>query len=266
VVSSGGRASGLKAETSENNTFGIILQPALPTGWGDLSVALDRFDIKVENGVARAGGVAILNRCYDDPAFRAGGGLCRLVSARTSSNALTVNDSYVNLATDVVRGLDLTVRYTNNVWIGRLRVNLNLTRYAFQASKLFADDELDNVNGSLNNPSRTGALEFNYEVKDWRFYFGTEYIGEMSSYEYLGQQDPGTSTFLLKVPSYLTHQASVGYRADKWRLTVGVRNLTNKEPPVISAQAGYSRVGNAPLFSGYDYIGRRVFVTGSRSF
>jgi outer membrane receptor protein involved in Fe transport len=88
----------------------------------------------------------------------------------------------------------------------------------------------------------------------------------MSSYEYLGQQDPGTSTFLLKVPSYLTHQASVGYRADKWRLTVGVRNLTNKEPPVISAQAGYSRVGNAPLFSGYDYIGRRVFVTGSRSF
>jgi hypothetical protein len=30
--------------------------------------------------------------------------------------------------------------------------------------------------------------------------------------------------------------------------------------------AGYSRVGNAPLFSGYDYIGRRVFVTGSRSF
>jgi hypothetical protein len=49
-------------------------------------------------------------------------------------------------------------------------------------------------------------------------------------------------------------------------LTVGVRNLTNKEPPVISAQAGYSRVGNAPLFSGYDYIGRRVFVTGSRSF
>jgi outer membrane receptor protein involved in Fe transport len=265
VVSSGGRASGLKAETSENNTFGIILQPALPTGWGDLSVALDRFDIKVENGVARAGGVAILNRCYDDPAFRAGGGLCRLVSARTSSNALTVNDSYVNLATDVVRGLDLTVRYTNNVWIGRLRVNLNLTRYAFQASKLFADDELDNVNGSLNNPSRTGALEFNYEVKDWRFYFGTEYIGEMSSYEYLGQ-NPDTSTFLLKVPSYLTHQASVGYRADKWRLTVGVRNLTNKEPPVISAQAGYNRVGNAPLFSGYDYIGRRVFVTGSRSF
>ena len=37
-------------------------------------------------------------------------------------------------------------------------------------------------------------------------------------------------------------------------------------PPVISAQAGYNRVGNAPLFSGYDYLGRRFFVNVTKTF
>jgi outer membrane receptor protein involved in Fe transport len=47
---------------------------------------------------------------------------------------------------------------------------------------------------------------------------------------------------------------------------VGVRNLFDKKPPVISAQAGYNRVGNSPLYSGYDYVGRTLFVNVSKAF
>ena len=266
VINSGGAAAGLKAETSKNSTAGLIIQPDLATGWGDMSFSVDYFNIQVDNGVSRAGSASILSRCYDDPQFRAGGGFCRLVNTRNpSSNALTVNDSFVNLATDAVRGLDFTARYTNNIGIGKLRLNLNVTRFNSQANKLFPEDPLDEVNGTLNNPRYSGNLDAHLDVKNWRFYYGLDWIGSMSSYDYDGE-DPATSTFKLNVPNYYRQTMAVGYKADKWDVTLGVRNLADVKPPQISAQAGYNRVGNAPLYSGYDYFGRTVYLNLTKSF
>jgi outer membrane receptor protein involved in Fe transport len=262
----GGAEAGLKAETSKNTTVGFILQPDLGAGRGDLSLAVDYFDITVNNGVSQVGGVSILNRCYDDPQFRTGGAFCRLVDPRNpSSQALTVKNGYINLATDVVKGYDLTARYTNNVGIGKLRLNLTLTKFDTQSSKLFPEDPIDDVNGTLNNPIWSGGLDVNYEVKAWRFFYGIDWVKGTSSYEYFGQ-DPATSTFKLSVPSYLLHTAAVRYKAKTWEATVGVRNLLDTKPPLISAQAGYSRVGNSPLYSGYDYVGRTMYVNLSKAF
>lgn len=268
VLGVGGREAGLKAETSKNKGWGVIFQPPLPTGFGDLSLAVDYFDITVDNGVSRLGGAAILTRCYDDKDFRNGGGFCRLVSPReASNNALTVKSSYVNLATDVVRGYDYTARYTNDVGLGRLRMNMTLTQFKEQANKLFAEDALDNVNGTINNPDWAGALDVNYTIKGWNLYYGLEWVGKTDSYAYL-EEDPATSTFKLNTPDHFEHAVSLSYNntAEKWRVTAGVRNLADKKPPVISAQAGYNRVGNAPLFSGYDYLGRRFFVNVTKTF
>jgi len=264
----GGREAGLKAETSENKSFGIIFQPELGTGWGDLSLAVDRFDIRVDNGVASIGGSSILSKCYDDPAFRAGGSFCRLVSARAAgTNALIITNGFVNLATDVVRGTDITARYTNNIGTGRLRTNLSLTRYDETSNKLYATDPLVDNNGTITNPSWSGALDVNYTVQGWNYYYGLEFVGATSSYDYYGE-DPATSTYKLDTPSYILHSASLQYKdtVGKRSATLGVRNISDTKPPVISAQAGYNRVGNAPLYSGYDYMGRRVFLNVSKSF
>ena len=265
VINSGGAAAGLKAETSENVTFGLVIQPALGTGMGDLSLAVDYFDIKVDNGVARAGTGAILTRCYDDPAFRSGGGFCRLINPRNpSTNALTVNDSFVNLSSDVVRGLDYTIRYTNNIGPGRLRVNATVTEYRKQGSKLFASDALRDENGTIGAPARTGNLDLYYDVKGWRGYYGLEWIGQTDSYKFLNQNE-ATSVFLHKTPDYYVHAVSLGYRGNKWSVTAGVRNVLDEEPPVISS-GSYNRIGNAPLYSGYDYVGRTVFLNATKSF
>lgn len=267
VVNAGGRAAGLKAETSKNASWGIVLQPTLPTGWGSLSLAVDRFDLVVDNGVSRAGTSNILQRCYDDPQFRQGGGFCRLVNARApSSNALTVNDSYVNLATDVARGFDYTAQYVNEIGTGKLKVDLSLTQYRSQASKLFAEDALDDTNGNVGTPKWSGQLDVKYTLKNWSVYYGLEWIDKTSSYAYY-EEDPATSRFKLNTPSYFLHSLSLTYNdtVSKWKATVGMRNVLDKKPPVISSGV-YNRVGNAPLYSGYDYMGRRVFVNVSKTF
>ncbi|RZJ09489.1 MAG: TonB-dependent receptor [Rubrivivax sp.] len=265
-ITLGGREAGLAAETSKNASWGIILQPTMPTGWGDFSFALDRFDIKVDNGVSRIGTASILSLCYDDPAFRTGGGFCRLVTRDPANNALSVNNSYVNLATDMVRGYDYTLRYTNDVGIGKLRVEATATQYTQQANKLFADDPLDDVNNTVGSPKWSGALDVKYTVKGWTAYYGMEWVGKTSSYEYL-EEDPATSTYKFNTPNYFLHSASLKYSdsVGKWSVTAGVRNIGDKNPPRISA-GYYNRIGNAALYSGYDLLGRRVFMNFTKSF
>lgn len=264
VLTTGGATAGLKAETSKNNTAGVVLQPTLGAGFGDLSLAVDYFDITVDNGVSRIGYGNILDRCYDDPQFRSGGSFCRLVSRDPGTYKLTINDSYINLATDKVRGLDYTLRYTNNVGIGKLRATLTATQYRTQANKLFADDPLDNFNGTIGSPKWTGNLDLNYDIKNWTFYYGLDWVGKMSSYEYY-EEDPSTSIYKMDTPSYYKHTVSVRYKADKWKVTVGIRNLADVKPPQISS--GFAnRVGNAPLYSGYDYVGRTLYLNASKTF
>ncbi len=265
VINGGGAAAGLKAETSKNFTGGIVLQPELPGWFGDLSFAADYFNIEVNNGVSRAGGANILDLCYNNPNFRAGGGFCRLVDPRNpTNNALTVYDSYVNLAMDKVRGYDFTLRYTRDVGPGTLRANVQVTHFTEQSNKLFADDELVDYNGTLNTPSYTGTFDLVYSWNKWRARYGLEWVDSMQSYDYYGL-DKETSIYKFDVPSYFTHSVSAEYTGDKWSVIAGVRNLRNETPPMISSGA-YNRVGNAPLYSGYDYVGRTYFVNVSKSF
>lgn len=266
VITAGGREAGLKAETSENTSYGIIFQPELLTGWGDLSLAVDRFDIKISNGVTTIGGSSTATRCYEDAAFRAGGAYCRFVSRAAGTNALTVLNGYVNVATDLTRGTDISARYSNNLGTGRLRTNLSLTRYDEQSSKLKETDPLVDGNGTVTNPRWSGALDVNYTVQGWNFYYGLEFVGATSSYEYYGL-NPNTTIYKLDTPDYFLHSASIQYKdtVGKWSATLGVRNIANTEPPEISAIVN-NRVGNAPLYSGYDYVGRRVFLNVSKSF
>jgi outer membrane receptor protein involved in Fe transport len=266
VNSVGGAEAGLKAETSKNVTLGMVLQPMLPTGWGDVSLALDYYDIEVDNGVARAGATAILSLCYDDPGFIAAGGFCRLITRAGpgTNRQLTVDNSYINLSKDIVKGYDLTLRYVRNVGQGQVIVNGLVSKYDEQAGRLFPDDPLESVNGIIGAPDMTANLDVTYRYQGWRFRYGMEWIDSMSSYEYYGQ-NPDTSTYQMKTPSYALHNASVEYTADKWSIIAGVRNLSDKEPPSIS-QGFANRRGNAPLYSGFDYFGRTYFVNARYSF
>ncbi|NBB65944.1 TonB-dependent receptor [Pseudomonas sp. ODNR1LW] len=271
VVTLGGAEAGLEAETSTNMTIGAVLQPTLPSGWGDLAFAVDYYEIEVKNGVSQYGAANILTRCYDsDPAdFAADVGFCALVSRDPNNSQLTVQNGYVNLATDIVKGLDYTVRYRNEVGPGSVLFNLALTQYTEISNKLFDEDPLEDYKGQINNPEFTGTADVSYSWDKWRVRYGVEWIQGTDSYEYLGvspsDEDPSTSMYDFEVGDYWLHNASVQYNASGWTATVGVRNIFNEDPPTISS-GYYNRVGNAPLYSGYDYLGRTAFVNLTKSF
>lgn len=267
VITKGGAEAGLEAETSTNLTVGLVLRPTLPEGWGDFAFAVDYYEIEVKNGVAQYGAANILERCYNStPAeFAADVGFCSLVSRDAGDKRLTVENGYVNLATDIVKGLDYTARYRKDVGPGSVLFNLAVTQYTEISSKLFAEDPLQEYKGRLNNPEFTGTADLSYAWDKWRVRYGVEWVQGMDDYGYRRIKDPAASQYDLEVDDYYLHNASVQYTGEGWTVTAGVRNLLNEDPPTISS--GYNnRVGNTPLYSGYDYLGRTAFVNLTKSF
>ena len=156
------------------------------------------------------------------------------------------------------------MRYEKDIGLGTLVVRTEATQFRKQANKLFADELLDDVNGNINAPKIAGLVDVAYTRGAWRYRYGFDFLGTQDSTVYL-EEVPGETVFDFRVGTYMTHFASVRYKADKWEVTAGMRNLFDKAPPMISAGA-YNRVGNAALYSGYDYFGRTGFVNFAKKF
>jgi outer membrane receptor protein involved in Fe transport len=71
-------------------------------------------------------------------------------------------------------------------------------------------------------------------------------------------------TFIDETPWTTYHTVSGSYTYEDFDFIVGVANILDEEPPRISA-SGFD-LGNAALYSQYDFIGRRVFANVRYSF
>ena len=275
VKTVGGAEAGLSAETSKNFNIGVVARPTLPGDLGSLALSLDYFSIKVSNGVASLSGQTILDRCYQNPTnFDPTSGFCRFVT-RDSNNALTVISSYVNLSQSNVKGYEFNGRYTNRLFGNRFILNADVTHFTEQSSKLFPEEFLTDANGTVASPSWVGSFDATYITKHVTFRYGVDWINSSrnKTYSYFafdnltGKVDKNLEqifrdNYFLEVPNYFLHSASVQFDIKNYEFTLGVRNLFNKAPPRITA-TGFNVIGNAPLYSGYDYAGRTYFVNAS---
>ena len=262
VLQRGGAESGLGAETSNNWNVGAVVEPNLGS-LGQLSFAADYFSIKVKNGVQQLGSSTILQQCYDDADFRAES-ICGLVTRNaTAPFALTVTTGFVNISTVIAKGWDFNARYTVPLMGGTLRLNADVTKLNDRYTQTLPTDPIADNIGTLNNPEWTGNFDVTYKYGRWNFRYGVEWLdGTNSPAAYIGLSDTARTTYVFETDDYFLHSASIQWKGDSFGITIGARNLFNKEPPQISSGA-YNRIGNAPLYSGYDYVGRTFFINVS---
>jgi iron complex outermembrane recepter protein len=261
----GGAESGLGAETSKNLSAGVVFQPKLGS-FGNFSFAVDYFDILIENGVSQLGAGTILAQCYDDQDFRSAS-ICALAQRESGGQrSLTVTTGFVNISNVSVEGWDITARYTVPIGKGTFRLNAAVTKFDERYFQTLPTDRVFNVIGTVNNPEWTGSFNASYRVDNWNFRYGVDWIqGTNTDADFLGLTQAARDQFDFTVPDYFLHGASVQYSTDSFGITLGVNNLFDKEPPQISGGA-YNRIGNAPLYSGYDYVGRTFFLNVSKKF
>jgi hypothetical protein len=137
TIVSGGGAGVLEPETSEATTAGFVFTPTFVNA----SLAIDYFEIEVEDQIAQLSGGAILGGCYGAPVYP--NAFCELFNrspADAASNALavdTVQASYLNVDLQTTQGIDATVRYDRDFSFGSLVFESNATWVFEDIQRLF---------------------------------------------------------------------------------------------------------------------------------
>jgi iron complex outermembrane receptor protein len=272
TITTGGGLGVLSPETSVSRVVGFVWTPE----FADFNVSLDWFDIQIESEVTQLGAGNIVSRCYQSDFF-ANEPLCNQFDRDPTTNAITdIRDSFINIASQVNRGLDLAISYSTDIGAGTFNFYTQHTYTTVAKQALFADTVVDE-NGEFGEPKHVGNYNLSYTLDDLSINWNINQVGPVSvRNRYNDENTLPTTTrgreidLVLEAGNYIYHTVSGIYSFDDLGLevTAGVANLFDKTPPRVSAFNGslISRQGNSAFYSQYDSLGRRLFVNASYSF
>jgi iron complex outermembrane receptor protein len=266
VTQGGGGKGFLDPETSTAQSLGIVYTP----DWIDLSIAIDYFDIRVEDQVAQFGSANIVNLCYILDSYP--NEFCNLFVRNDDPTSAdyhsieSVQDNYINIAEQQNRGYDLTVRYKRELpWGVDMTVDGQAT-WTIEDITDFSSIATLNSNGLAGEPAFTAEADVRFEKNDWTFFWGIDHIGHQFPAEPITgatSRYPDDVVFKRWRESTTYHHVSVRKEWDTLEITAGMRNVFDEHPPAGSFNE--FRVGTSAL-NNYDLIGRRLFFNISKSF
>lgn len=277
TIFTGGGAGALSAETAENKTLGITWTPT----FADLKVNVTHWDILIENAVRNFGAGTIMSLCYTGRVPAA----CNLYTRNQTAGdpdfgrILTVRSSYINVAAEKGRGIDLEMQYRKEFSFGKFGWDLSSTWSLEHWDDVLGD--VTDYEGAVYEPIFVGNSELFLKRGDWTYYWDMDMVGRASNYGrvnqfYAGVDDtvvnrPGTAIVKVKAhtEATITHNASVRYQSDNWSVQVGVQNIFDENPPTVSGLqtvGWYTRLGNSILGGPYDLMGRRAYIDLRKKF
>lgn len=274
-VVTGGGLGVLEAETSVATVIGVVLTP--PDS--NLSLALDYFEIKIEDEVANLGAGGILSACYLSDNFPSDP-ICNQFDRDPTLGITQVRDSFVNIAEQNNRGLDFTARWFHDFNWGTLTLDSQTTWTLETNQSIFADSPTDFL-GDVGNPELVGNFNASVSRGPWTAFWGFDWIGNQDdTLDFVRANGLPFQTIdgrvtEIKAEAEFTgfHSVSLAYESEGdgwsggWTVSGGVANLFDEKPPAASAIA-VSTLGNSVFSSQYTeaYYGRRAFVRLSKSF
>ena len=274
LIVTGGGAGVLNPETSEATTLGIIFTPTSL----DLSVAIDYFEIAVNDQVAQLGAGAILGGCYGANNYP--NVFCGLFDRNPASdptapfNITEVRDSYINVNEQSTRGIDLTLRYDHEFDFGNLTFEGTGTWTLEDVVHLF-DPSLESgfdtseFNGTIGDPDFVANTRLSLERGDWTYSWFMDFINGTSQRDFAAenvtyQGVPGTR--IVTTDPVVYHDASIRWEGETLTILFGIQNVLDEPPPLISTGVA-TRRGNVPLAgTQYDLRGRTAFLRFSKTF
>jgi iron complex outermembrane recepter protein len=219
----------------------------------------------VDDEVRQLGAGNIARQCIlsadypDDP-------LCDLVTRDlTDPNRpiLEVNDSYVNVAKQIARGIDVSFHYRQEFRIGTFTFDADMVWALEDTTQLLGESEPEDFNGSTFEPDFTAELRLRYDKGDWTVFWDTDILSKASDTDLFDfdftdvhpsnrySNTPGVPRLVYYkqfTEAVAYHNVSVRRKFDTWTLQAGVRNLFDEHPAALSGNAG-GRIGYSTLAS-----------------
>jgi outer membrane receptor protein involved in Fe transport len=247
----------LEAEESESTSFGIVLTPA-----EGFSIALDYWDISIDEAVSTPTTTEILNNCYDYTNMGSNP-FCTL-SNRVGSNGelpyeiTSLRNQKVNVAELSAKGYDIEVNYQVDLAAGSLLFNLVGSYYDERDQILNAQkpDEVITGVGIQNNPKARGYFSTTYRQDDWNANLTFNYLGS-SKIAITDSEDPIYPHNHVDSVVYVNLRGAYTL-TDNIEAYAGINNLMDKGPQRLPGLIMGSNI--------YDAIGRSFYLGATYEF
>ena len=257
-------------ETGTTFTFGVTLAPTQLEGF---RLAIDYFDIEIEDVITTLSNEQILSGCYNPPAgveYGESNQYCNAITRDGEGRLTEVVQTYFNADMMATRGYDVAAEYAIDLDdLGSLKLKAHYTH-------LLEDSTTKEVNGELETTDTLGYRSYSFEdvasasatwrLDDLRIRWSTKFKGsvkdslsrETSYLGYLADNaeecaeatdkciaNPEPLAFQ-DLGSYIKHSVSASYNIDleddaSVRVYGGVNNIfDNNGPFIISGKGNYT--------------------------
>jgi outer membrane receptor protein involved in Fe transport len=236
----------LDEESADTVTIGAVI-----TISDNFNVALDYWNIEIEDTIVRFFADQILENCVDgaalDPVF------CSFVTRASDGQIVNIDRKDINAGLFKGSGIDLEGNYVHDFNNGS-SLSLNLIASYLDEMTFFpsaADpDTQDKRADTANRPRVRALLSTVYDITDWQLGWDVTYIGSSKIFRNVQPEELSFN----KVESKIYHSLDVRYRFDdRFEIFGGVRNVADEEPPSWINFGGIL----------YDGVGR-YFFAGAR--
>jgi iron complex outermembrane recepter protein len=264
----------LEPETADTYTFGVVWQPTF--GDNDLRMAVDWFRYEITDTIDSVGASSIISRCFNsqdaNPTYDPANVWCTLFERTPSGEATGVRADNQNLGQRNVDGVDLQVDYALPLGPGDLQASLALThllKWELQedpAAPLAPVEGTITVNLAEAFPENKARLALGYAFENYNVRWTMNYIDGMQVVNNDAERSDVTVGLAPSVPTYVYHRLTGSWAVtDDLSFTLGIDNLTDKQPPIYTADNGAGVQSNTDP-SVYDVLGRRYFLSANWEF
>ncbi|MHB1059096.1 MAG: TonB-dependent receptor plug domain-containing protein [Rhodanobacter sp.] len=269
TIHSGGGKGHLEPETSRAKSLGFAWTP----DFANVNLAVDYFDYDVRGEITNLDASDVIAGCYGSATYP--NSFCDQIVRKPASDPSApfmitdVYGSYININRERTRGYDLQINYDKDFSFGKLSADAQVTYTIEDSYQLFSTAEAsgftkENQVGDIGRPKTVGIGNVSLERGDWTFAWQGRYVSTTHAMDvdptlddYFGYAGARIDT---KAGWQFLHSVSVAYEKGHWGVMLGVRNMFDKKPDLISTNAG-TVVGNSPLYaSQYDWYGRTFFA------
>ena len=266
----------VQEETAEGLTLGVIWQPEFLDG--GLSLAVDYYDIEIDNGIATTSRTTVLERCYDvptsefdptcgpSPAGQAGGAARRDLRPG-AGNLIGVDSGTSNENRFITSGFDIEARYSMDIGPGTLNAAMVWNHLLkWEEIGIFSGDVDDNA-GEILTPENRATFRFTYGWDNWSAFWRVRMWGEAKDSNTPELQNENGNFFGVPfaperntIDAYYYHDFSVNYGSGRWNVAAGINNAFDKKPPFLGQASQYGNTGTNTAVEAYDTVGAAWYV------
>ncbi|MCL2915680.1 TonB-dependent receptor [Shewanella corallii] len=246
----------LTPEEADIMTLGMVYSPSWLDG---MSLTVDYYDIEVTNAIALVDSQYIVDQCVDAQGnlINQGSALCQSAAVEMlPGNRLQFNNQLQNIGAEKTAGIDVNLAYSFDAAGIDWRTSVDST-FLLKNEVTVTGDTVDYTGLITKLSGGYARNKTNMEVmaqgESWSAAYNVRFISGMDDYSFVSKPEEALAP---STGSVFYHDVSASYYLPKgWKVTAGVKNLFDKEPPYYT---GYNDSNTDPY--SFDTMGRYFYL------